>query len=150
MSHIKGNKTRKKAVSELIRVAKKGAPVFISVMGKLAVLANCLRYWPDEIKQTRHFREIWKNGDDNIWHGSSYCHFFMPEEFKTLVSESGLKILECVGLEGLGSNAKREINKLAKNWPKAWKNWIEAHWGLCSHSAVFATSGHMLIVGRKK
>lgn len=150
LSHVKTKKSRQRAVSELVRVAKKDAPVFISVMGRLAVLTGCARYWPDEINLTKHFREIWQDGDDYLWRGgTSYCHFFMSKELKELVTNSGVEILECVGLEGLGSNTRREINKLARGLPKAWRNWLEAHHELCTHPAVFATSGHMLVVGRK-
>ena len=151
LSHVKTKKNRQKAVSELVRVAKKNAPVFISVMGRLAVLAGCVRYWSDEINLTKHFREIWRDGDDYLWQGgTSYSHFFIPEELKEIVSSNNLKILECIGLEGLGSNTQKEINKLARHFPRAWKNWLEAHYALCSHPAVFATSGHMLIIGKKK
>lgn len=149
LSHVKTKKNRRKAVSELARVAKKNAPVFISVMGKLDVLTGCLRYWPYEIEQTKHFKEMWQDGDDYLFRGTSYCHYFTPEELKKLISSNDLEILECVGLEGLGSSNRKEINRLARNFPKAWKNWLEAHYELCSHPAVFATSGHMLVVGRK-
>ncbi len=150
LSYVKTKKNRQKAVSELVRVAKKDAPVFISVMGRLAVLTGCTRYWPDEINLTKHFREIWQDGDDYLWRGgTSYCHFFMSEELKKLVTNSRVEVLECVGLEGLGSNTRREINKLARGLPKAWRNWLEAHYELCTNPAVFATSGHMFVVGKK-
>ena len=115
-----------------------------------SVLRGCLRYWLDEIRQTEHFKELWKDGDDYLWAGGSYSHFFMPKELKEIVSNNNLKILECIGLEGLGSGNQKEINKLARHFPRAWKNWLEAHYALCSHPSVFATSGHMLIIGKKK
>lgn len=62
----------------------------------------------------------------------------------------GLGIMECVGLEGLGSHSIAEVNRLARQSPDAWENWLEAHYGLCTHPAVFATSQHMLIVGRSQ
>lgn len=151
LSHISSEKDRKKAVSELIRVAKKNAPLFVSVMGRLAVIIQSPKYWPGEIEMTKHFKEMWEDGDDNLWRGSSYCHFFLPGELKRLFnSKNDVEILECVGLEGIGSHFRREINKLAKHSPTAWKNWLEAHYALCTHPAVFATSGHMLIIGRKR
>ena len=57
--------------------------------------------------------------------------------------------MERVGLEGVGFNIHKEINRLARHHPQAWENWLESHYQLCTHPAVFAISGHMLVVGRK-
>ena len=148
LSHVDGSNERLRAMRELGRIAKPGAPVFISVMGLLAVLSESPRYWPELIGVGDMFREAWQTGDDRVWCGSSYAHFFLPEEFRDLVDASGLDIVECVGLEGLGSHSIQEINRLARNDPDGWKNWLEAHAALCTHPGVFATSQHLLIVGR--
>lgn len=150
LSHVSEEDNRKKALSELVRVAKKNAPIFVSVMGRLGVLMDCILYWPKEIETTKHFREIWQDGEDYIWRGSSYCHYFLPEEFEQLLGSRGdVEILERVGLEGL-AHAVEKANKLAESSPRAWKNWLESHYALCAHPAVFATSPHMLIAARKK
>jgi SAM-dependent methyltransferase len=148
LSHVDGADERLQAVRELTRVAKPGAPVFISVMGLLAVLSESPRYWPKWIGAADMFRETWQNGDDRSWCGSSFAHYFLPEEFRDLVTASGLEIVVCVGLEGLGSHSIREINRLARKDPASWENWLEAHLAMCTHPGVFATSQHMLIVGR--
>lgn len=44
-------------------------------------------------------------------------------EWRRLVVE----IIECAGLEGLGSHSIAEINRLARSDPAAWENWLEAH-----------------------
>lgn len=149
LSHVEGEKNRKKAVAELTRVAKKNTPIFISVMGRLGVLSILPRYFPEEISMTKVFKDTWKTGEHYLWGGGYYCHFFLPEELKELIRSADLKIIEKVGLEGLASSIEKEINHLAKNDPKAWKNWLESHYALCTHPAVFALSGHMLIVGKK-
>lgn len=148
LSHVEGPDRRLQAVRELGRIAKPGAPLFISVMGLLAVLSESPRYWPQRIAATDTFREAWQTGDDRLWCGSSFAHFFLPEGFRELASSGGVEIIECAGLEGLGSHSIAEINRLARSDPAAWENWLEAHDALCTHPAVFATSQHMLIVGR--
>lgn len=50
LSHIVDKKKRERAIDELIRVAKKNAPIFISVIGRLAVLMGQLVDFPDSIK----------------------------------------------------------------------------------------------------
>ncbi|MCL4508690.1 MAG: methyltransferase domain-containing protein [Chloroflexi bacterium] len=149
LSHVATEEERRQAVCELIRVTRPGAPVFISVMGRLAVLSESPRYWPAWIDHTTGFTETWRDGDDHHWCGSSYAHFFLPEELLTLVKSGGLVVEEAVGLEGLGSHAMAEINRLARKRPTGWKTWLEMHAALCTHPSVFATSQHMLIIGRK-
>jgi SAM-dependent methyltransferase len=147
LSHVDGADRRLTAVRELARVAKPGAPVVLSVMGRLAVLAESARYWPGWIAVTDKFGEAWRTGDDRLWCGTSFAHFFLPEELVELVEAAVVDVVECVGLEGLGSHSVAEINRLARD-PVAWRNWLDAHEALCTHPAVFATSQHMLVVGR--
>ncbi|MEW5760634.1 MAG: class I SAM-dependent methyltransferase, partial [Candidatus Thermoplasmatota archaeon] len=40
LSHVVNRKQREKAIDELIRVAKKNAPIFVSVIGRLAICIN--------------------------------------------------------------------------------------------------------------
>jgi hypothetical protein len=65
-----------------------------------------------------------------------------------LVRGAGVEVVECVGLEGLGSHSIAEVGRLARRDPVAWRNWLEMHDALCTHPGVFATSQHMLVVGR--
>lgn len=149
LSHVHPNKKRKKAVKELIRVAKKSAPIFISVMGKFGTISR-FHKWIDEIKDTPHFRKFYVKGDDYQWHGGkAYAHFFEVDELKSLFANK-VKFLENVGLEGLASPCQKEINKMAKKEPKAWKNWLEMHNKNCTNKEVAEFSLHFLIIGRKK
>jgi SAM-dependent methyltransferase len=150
LSHIATEEERRQAVGELVRVARPGAPVCVSVMGRLAVLSESPRYWPAWIEHTTGFIETWRDGDDHHWYGSSYAHFFLPEELLTLAQACGLEVVETIGLEGLGSHSVEEINRLARRQPAGWRNWLEMHAALCTHPAVFATSQHMLVIGRKR
>lgn len=149
LSHVEGKKNRDKAVSELIRVAKRDAPIFVSVFGKFGCLTLALAGWPDEISMTPHFRKFVKTGEDSLWHGRYYAHYFTSEELRSIFTLWDFKILELVGLEGLATPHIKAINKLAKN-KKAWKNWLESHYKLCTHPIVAGISVHMLIIGRKK
>jgi S-adenosylmethionine-dependent methyltransferase len=149
LSHVQSEEERNKAMAELVRVTKSGGVIAISVMGKLGCLIQGLKYWPKEIEISDHFRELWKNGDDDMWHGVSNCHYFLTEEITDLVEKSGIEIWDRVGLEGL-TQFKEGANKMAKYSPQAWKNWLEAHEALCTRLDVFAVSGHMLVIGKKK
>jgi len=149
LSHVHPEKERKKTISELIRVAKKNAPIFVSVMGKLGTLTRFHR-WVYEVKDTPHFKRFYLMGDDYQWHGGkAYAHFFELDELKFLFANK-VKFLENVGLEGLATPAQEQINKMAKKEPIAWKNWLEMHDTLCTNPMVAEFSLHFMVIGKKK
>ncbi|RLC37882.1 hypothetical protein DRH29_00505 [candidate division Kazan bacterium] len=147
LSHVLDKEERNKAISELIRVAKKGAPIFVSVMSRWSLLVSQLKLFPQEIEHPL-FRKIRDTGDYTGGYGFTACHFFLPEELKESFAKKSVKILEMVGLEGLGSHFQKKINKLAKN-KKRWKIWLETHYKICTHPVVVGMSEHILIICRK-
>ena len=148
LSHVHPEKEREKAISELVRVAKKNAPIFVSVMGKLGTLTLTPR-WVHEVKDAPHFKRFYLKGDDYQWHGKAYAHFFELEELKSLFANK-VEFLENVGLEGLATPVPEQINKMAKKEPIAWKNWLEMHERLCTNPTVAAFSLHFMVIGKKK
>src|SRR3989338_10320805 len=149
LSHISEEGKRIKGVSELVRVSKKNSFIFISVMSKIGTLSQAPTKWSKEIKVKQYFQRFISLGEDYKWHGKYYCHFFTLEEMKSLLSKfKNVEILEAVGLEGLGSASPEGINKLSQD-RKAWKNWINAHYMLCTHPSVVDMSLHMLLICRK-
>ncbi len=146
LSHVKKSE-QKKAVSELVRVAKKGAPIFITVMGKIGVLFIAALF-PKEIEDTKHIRDLYKKGDDVYFiEKGHYCHFFTPEELKKLF-ENKLNVVELIGVEGIVGVNEDRSNEVAKN-KKAWKNWMEMHYATCTDPHVVALSQHIMMIGRK-
>jgi len=147
LSHVVDKQARDQAVRELIRVAKPGAPIFVSVMSRLSVMVVELMLFQPEISTEIH-RQIRDTGDYHGGFGFTACHFFLPEELHGTFESPGVKILELAGLEGLGSNHKKKINELSKD-KKHWQNWLTTHYKTCTHPAVVGLSEHMLIVVRK-
>jgi len=150
LSHVNPKSNREKAVRELIRVAKKNAPIFISVMGKFATLMAAPRRWIKEYNNRKHAFDITLKGEDYMWHNKYYAHFFLREEFEELIKSTGINILETVGLEGLASPDPDAFNLLPKEYPKAYKNWMELHYKICTIPTIVDISQHMMIIGRKK
>jgi SAM-dependent methyltransferase len=148
LSHVLNPVERDRAISELIRVAKPGAPVFISVISRLAVLIFELARAQFEI-ELPHFIPMRDTGDYQGGYGFTCCHFFLPEEFRAAVAGKPLEVLEMVGLEGISSHHRRALNRLSKN-EKRWAVWLETHYQTCTHPSVVGISEHILLVGRKK
>lgn len=146
ISHILDTGHRARAIKELLRVTKRGGPVFISVMGRLDVLAIELQYFQHELEMPLH-SQIRDSGDYHGGSGFTACHFFLPEEFRSELEAQGAIIVELVGLEGIASRHNKHVNILAKNEVR-WQKWLETHFRTCTHPSVVGMSEHMLAVCR--
>ena len=148
LSHVLDNQKRQRAISELIRVTKKGAPLFVSVMGRWSLLVVELMLFQNEIEMPL-FKQIRDTGDYPGGYGFTACHFYLPEELQEAFSEKGVTIVEMAGLEGISSHHARKVNQLAKD-EKRWKIWLETQSLICTHPSVVGMSEHMLSVSRKE
>ena len=150
LSHVVNRGERGKALRELVRVAKRGAPVFVSVVGRYSPLMEAAIRSPDDLDSEPEFHiEILKVGDYDGHRGFAPCHFFLPEELAGELSKKRLLVVERVGLEGLASHHRREFNRLARTHPKAWAIWKDIHLRTCTQPAVVGTSEHFMMVCRK-
>jgi 2-polyprenyl-3-methyl-5-hydroxy-6-metoxy-1,4-benzoquinol methylase len=148
LSHLIDLNDRRKAIHELIRVAKPGAPIFVSVMSRLSVMVVELMLFQHEIGEKTH-REICTSGNIDGTTGFTACHFFLPEELREAFDLRTVEFITMAGLEGLGSNHRSKINRLAKD-ERRWVDWKATHFATCTHPSVVGLSEHMLIVIRKK
>jgi len=149
LSHVYPEGKRRKAISELVRVTKKSAPIFVSVMGKLGRLTRFYR-WVQAVKDTESFKRFYLKGEDYQWcEGRAYAHFFELNELKSLFGDK-VDFLEDVGLEGLATSAQEQINRMAKKEPKAWKNWRDMHYKLCTNPMVAEFSLHFMVIAGKR
>jgi SAM-dependent methyltransferase len=148
LSHVLDPQDRQRAISELVRVAKPGAPIFVSVIGRLAVLVVILIESQIEIDMP-HFKLFRDTGDYMGEHGFTACHFYLPEELQGDFTRPGVQILELVGLEGLNDHQVKPLIQLARD-ENRYRIWLETHYQTCTHPGVVAMSEHMLIVCRKE
>ncbi len=148
LSHILDKRKRDRAIRELVRVAKPGAPIAASVMSRFSVLVVELTMFPEELEMS-HYQKLLNTGDYGGQYGFTACHFFLPEDFRAAFDDKGVEVLEMAGLEGISSSHIRELNRIAKN-EALWKIWQATHLKTCTHPAVVGTSEHMLLVARKQ
>lgn len=147
LSHVLDRDDRDRAICELIRVARPGAPLFVSVMSRLSLLVLELVMFQHEIGMP-HYEQIRDTGDYLGQYGFTPCHFFLPEEFRGAFDDKGVSILQMVGLEGLSTHHRKETVRLAKDAAR-WQAWLETHYRTCTHPAVVGMSEHMLIICQK-
>ncbi|MCW4020039.1 MAG: class I SAM-dependent methyltransferase [Candidatus Bathyarchaeota archaeon] len=112
LSHLVHKKQRQRATDEIVRVAKSDAPVFVSVIGRLAVCMNTIVYlWPELRTAPDVFRKYTTTGDyfGGTWFAPA--HFYTPKELEKEF-KGKLRILKMVGLEGMFSTHEKEYNQM--------------------------------------
>jgi len=148
LSHLVIEKRREKAANELVRVAKPDAPIFVSVIGKLAVCMNTIVFlWPELESAPEVYRKYTATGD---WSGGTNfapTHFYTPEELEREF-RGKTKILKMVGLEGMFSTHEKEYNEVYKMEKHNEILW-ETHLKTCTHPSIVGVSEHLMLICRK-
>jgi len=148
LCHLLKAEQRVKAASELIRVAKRGAPIFVSVISRIGLIKTILVKFPQEMQYAKYHWEVGDYIPGLQGEGFTAAHWFLPEELRELFERQDVKILEMAGLEGLSSHNEKETNRLYKDQEK-WRMWIEILLKTCVHPAVVGVSEHFLLVCKK-
>lgn len=148
LSHIVNRKQRTKAINELVRVAKKNTPIFVSVIGRLAVCINSINYlWPEMLEAPDVYRKYTIKGDYLGGYGFAPTHLYSPEKLKKEF-ENKTKVLEMVGLEGIFSTHQRRYNRVYK-LKKYNKILWETHLKTCTEPSIVGISEHFMIICKK-
>jgi len=148
LSHIVNEKQRKKAVNELVRVAKKNAPIFVSVIGRLALCMNSINFlWREMLRAPDVYRRFTIKGDYFGGYGFSPTHFYSPEELKKEF-ENKVRVLEMVGLEGIFSTHEKRYNQVYK-LKKYNKILWETHLKTCTEPSIVGIGEHFMIICKK-
>ena len=145
LTHISGRSDRVKALSELVRVARPGATVFISVMGYLAVLRTILARSSDELTDGSSQTSV-RQGDIRGSTGTMW-HFYRADELRREAESCGLVTIEMVGCEGLSTGLAEATNLLAQDEAK-WTRWVELVLATSTEPSVVDLAEHILYVGR--
>jgi ubiquinone/menaquinone biosynthesis C-methylase UbiE len=155
MSHLVENKDRVSAVHELVRVAKKGTPIFVSVINLYGVFRTVLQRIQHELVASSHKEMFTKGVHRASWHkkepdyrGFPDAYFFRPSELSELFEKQGVQKLEMATCEGLSSHLKEETNKIYEDERK-WKFWIDLILKTCTDPAILGLGEHFLYVGKK-
>jgi len=143
LTHISEETERSTAMSELVRVAKPGAVVCISVMGYLAMIRAVLTEAIDELLDPS-YQEMMSRGDNRV--GGMVWHFFRADELRRLAESSGLTTLVMAGCEGISSGMREATNLLAREEAK-WQRWVHLVLASSTEPEVVDMAEHILYIG---
>lgn len=146
LTHVNDETERIQATSELVRVAKPGAIVCMSVMGYLAMLRTVLSRASQELIMPQHWELIKEGKGDNLVQDSLW-HFFRASELQQLAESCGLTTLEMVGCEGLSTGLAAATNTIAED-PIKWERWVELVLETATEPAIVDMAAHILYIGR--
>ncbi len=146
-SHIMSLHERKTAASEILRVAKRKAKIFISVMGRLDSFGGTVRDYQRDLDSS--FIDKWVDtGDYPGGYGFTPFHGFRPDELEKLFGRR-IHLAAKTALEGYTAfTTEEEISRLKRNKDR-WNKFLKIHLSICEEPETIGVSEHYMIVGTK-
>lgn len=153
--HLIREQDRARAMDEIIRVASKGAPIFISGISKFGVYRTLLisPEFEHEFTDSRIVKGLRKGINLARWYKEPEAFpdawFCTPRELKDLAEAHGLQTLEMAACEGLSSHHREATNRLHRN-RAAWRIWMDFVLKTSNEPSIIGSSEHFLYIGKKK
>ena len=154
LSHLIERRERERAARELIRVTRKRAPIFVSIIGLDGVFRTVLQQSPHELLDPSHMGMLSQGIHRASRHEADAAqtfpdaYFFHPTELRDLFETNGVETLEMATCEGLSSHLQEETNALFEDERK-WKAWLETILRTCNDPYLLGLGEHFLYIGRK-
>jgi ubiquinone/menaquinone biosynthesis C-methylase UbiE len=156
LSHLINKPDREKALNEILRVAKKNAPIFVSAINRYGVYRTVLHELPELLVDQSH-EETFTKGIHRAHYlhprephgGFTDAYFFRPIELRKLFETKGAQTLEMATCEGLSSHLQEQTNLVYDDKQK-WQRWLKLIYQTCNDPTIIGMGEHLLYVGRKK
>jgi len=148
--HIVDPAQRAKALAELHRVLKPGAPAVVGFINPWGVLRGGLTEFPGEYRDGPHVRQLLstylKLGEQAAF---TEAAFLPPPQALDELRAAGFAI-ECrAGVEGFAAGARNPVMKMAEEDPAAYEIVAELVAETATHSAFRDCTEHLHVVVRK-
>jgi ubiquinone/menaquinone biosynthesis C-methylase UbiE len=157
LSHLIERSERERAAIELMRVAKKKAPLFISVFNRYGLFRTLLRSG-ENLTDSSH-EKMFATGIHRAYYqhprafrrtgGFTDAYFFLPNELKELFENNGVQTLVLATCQGLSSDLEKDTNTLYKD-RENWRRWLKILLQTCTDPCIIGLGNHLLYVGRKR
>jgi len=156
LSHLIDKSEREKAALELVRAAKKKAPIFVSVINRYGVYRTILQRLQHLLTDPAH-QELVSEGVHHAHYshplepegGFTDAYFFLRYELRELFERNCVQTLEMATCEGLSSHLQQETNAIYSD-PAKWSRWLKILLQSCNDPCLLGLGEHLLYVGKKK
>jgi ubiquinone/menaquinone biosynthesis C-methylase UbiE len=156
LSHILKKTGREQAASELVRVTKERAPLFISVFNRYGFY-RVLLHSGENLADASHER-MFATGVHRAYYehpkgfrrtgGFTDAYFFFPDEIRELFEEKGVQTIALASCQGLSSDLIEDTNALYKD-KKQWRRWLKVILQTCTDPCLIGLGTSFLYIGRK-
>jgi ubiquinone/menaquinone biosynthesis C-methylase UbiE len=158
LSHLLEKSERECAADELVRVARKNAPLFVSAFNLYGAFRVVLGWHPEDLTDPSH-EELFTRGIHRAHYkdvkearrsaSETDVYFFHPDELRGLFEARGVETLSVATCQGLSSHMQEATNRLYEDKEK-WNKWMEIMFRTCTDPCLIGLGNHLLYVGRKK
>lgn len=140
--HLFNKEEKEKAISEAIRVTKKGGYIYIAyITSDSIVISNFLKkHRLLELKDLSDENYKLKDVADEVFNS------FYVEEFNNLMSNYDVEHITDIATEGLSYIMKEYVNDLTE---EEFEVWLDYHLKNCERKELQGYSTHMLYIGKK-
>jgi S-adenosylmethionine-dependent methyltransferase len=145
--HLTDGRDRLSALDELVRVSRPEGIVFVAFITRYAPFRNRVAEDPGWFAARRDLaREILETGVHSHSGLFTDAHFIRPSEAIAFLEQTGLRVIDVVGCEGVAVGREERINTLQGD---AWEWWLTINETLGREPALYGASDHLLCVGQK-
>jgi SAM-dependent methyltransferase len=152
LSHVVDAAARSRALTELRRVARPGAPVLVSALNRLAVYRGLVQ-WPyswDEFGDGAGLARFAHSGDSEGTERSPWpSHSYLPEEFRAALADAGLAAERLYGAQGIAAHLPPENLEALMEDADRWPVWRQLLLATCDEPSLVGVSAHLLAVARR-
>jgi SAM-dependent methyltransferase len=147
LSHLVDASLRRRAVAEFRRVARPGAPLFVSALNYVGAHRAVVQWWPDELTIKLFYRlrasQVIDGGNP-----PAPMYLFRPDELVRLLAEEGLTVERLYGSEGIGAHLQEERLLAVMEDHDVWPAWREMLLASADDPTVVGVSRSLLAVAR--
>jgi 2-polyprenyl-3-methyl-5-hydroxy-6-metoxy-1,4-benzoquinol methylase len=145
LSHILDASERQHALHELGRIARPGAPLFISVMNRLGSYCSMIQWQT----YARFSRQFVRTGIGTIGPANAPAYFFLPEEFVSSLATAGLRVSRLYGCNGFGAHLEEQHLLDLMTDPERWPLWRDLLLATADQITIVGVSNHLLAVAHR-
>ena len=146
--HLLSHRQRRRAVLEVRRVLKPGAPVIASAIARFTPARLALKYWPEQVLAPQ-LRQALETGTAPAVPGAAWTDaaYLCPEQLRRLFERNGFTTHTLAAAEGFAAFMEDAINQLSD---QNYERWLELIVQTCTDPNLLDAAAHILYLGRKR
>jgi SAM-dependent methyltransferase len=147
LCHLVEAYLRRRAVTELRRVARSGAPLFINALNYVGAHRAVVQWWADELT-IQLFHRLRASQVIDIGYPTTPTYLFRSSEFVEFLTNAGLRVARLYGSEGIGAHLQEERLLAVMEDRDVWPSWQESLLSTADDPAIVGVSRSLLAVAR--